>query len=502
MSELLARIDDWSDRLSPIVVKEIRQMVRGREFNYALGISLLAGLIVAFFGLADALVSAGTSGSSVFTALMGCLALVGLIVVPLGTFNALRSERVEQTLDLITQTTLTARRIVTGKLMTQAVKLIVLFSGLAPFIAMSFLLGGIDMRTILVSLAGLFVFSLWVCSVCLFMSAASNSRAMSVVLFVGLAIGAIYLVGIGSTMIFSLLGLIPVPAPTLPGMSWFLAATVLFCLVSMGNFLLLAENRLASALEDRSTALRIGFLVQFLLILVYALAPALTSPAPAVTGTFVGGYTTFVGGYTTAASATDNLAFWGGLHLALTAVFAVTEDLVLSRRVFQRIRKSLRRPWAIFRPGGGRGVLWILAQMSLLLIAGLVVFSASTFSALVAICAYICFFTGVPTVLMRHIFKERAKTAYLRAGILLFFPIVAISADLLLYLLTPGMIFDGSFSGYHILNPFRALANWNFVQSQNWVWRPMVMGLIGLMAYLEIFRMGRREDRNAAARYN
>jgi hypothetical protein len=30
----------------------------------------------------------------------------------------------------------------------------------------------------------------------------------------------------------------------------------------------------------------------------------------------------------------------------------------------------------------------------------------------------------------------------------------------------------------------------------------MVMGLIGLMAYLEIFRMGRREDRNAAARYN
>ena len=493
MTEILARLDDWSDRLSPIVVKEIRQMVRGREFNYAFGISLLAGLIVAFFGLADALTSAGTSGSSVFTALMACLGVVGLVVIPLGTFSALRSERVEQTLDLITQTMLTPRRIIVGKLMTQAVKLIVLFAGLAPFVAMSFLLGGIDMLTILVSLAVLFMVSLWVCSACLFMSAASQSRAMSVVLFVGLAIGSIWILSPMSGRIFALLGLIPAPAPII-GMNWFLGAATVLCLVSMTNFLLLAENRLSSPIEDRSTALRIGFFVQFLLILAYVIGPGAVAASPA-TAVFIGGTVGFV-------PPNQRLALWGGIHLAVTAVFAVTEDLVLSRRVFQRIRKSLKRPWAIFRPGGGRGVLWILAQMLFFLAAGLTIYVPDMFSALVAICAYICFFTGVPTVVMRHIFKSRARTAYLRAGILLFFPIVAISADLLLSFLTPGLIFNGSYSAYHILNPFRTLANWSYIQAQGWVWRPMFMGLIGLIAYLELFRMGRREDKNAAAQIN
>ena len=33
LSTLLRRLDDASDRLSPMVVKEVRQIVRGREFN-------------------------------------------------------------------------------------------------------------------------------------------------------------------------------------------------------------------------------------------------------------------------------------------------------------------------------------------------------------------------------------------------------------------------------------------------------------------------------------
>ena len=33
VARLLGRLDDASDRLSPIVVKEVRQIVRGREFN-------------------------------------------------------------------------------------------------------------------------------------------------------------------------------------------------------------------------------------------------------------------------------------------------------------------------------------------------------------------------------------------------------------------------------------------------------------------------------------
>ena len=54
ISRMLLRLDEASDRLSPIVVKEVRQIVRGREFNYSFMISLVVGLLVAFFGAASA----------------------------------------------------------------------------------------------------------------------------------------------------------------------------------------------------------------------------------------------------------------------------------------------------------------------------------------------------------------------------------------------------------------------------------------------------------------
>ena len=485
MTDLLTRLDDWSDRLSPMVVKEIRQMVRGREFNYSFGISLLAGLAVAFFGLADALTSAGTSGASVFSALILCLALLGLIVVPLGGFSALRTERTDQTLDLITQTALTSRRIVIGKLMTQGVKLIVLFAGLSPFIAMSFLLGGVDLLTILLSLIMLFMWSLWVCAACLFMSCASPSRAVSGLVFAGMVAVFIWILTSLAPLILPLLGMPGMPSPGLSSMWWVLASSTAVCFVSMTNLVLLAENRISLQIEDRSTALRVGFFVQFMLILVSIVGPV----AGAV-------------GYPVV-SAIWALGTYGGIQLAVTAIFTTTEDLALSRRVSQKIQGSLKWPWfAIFRPGGGRGAAWVLTQMLFFLAGAAWLTSAEPLDLrwFVAICGYICFFTGVPTVVLRHVLKARARASYLRAGVLLFFPIVAISADVFQYFFTPGLIFDGTFSPYHILNPFRALANWPQVESQGWYWRVIVMGLAGLVAYLELFRMGRREDENAGNR--
>ena len=130
----------------------------------------------------------------------------------------------------------------------------------------------------------------------------------------------------------------------------------------------------------------------------------------------------------------------------------MTEDMTLSRRVFKRVRKSLKWPWlAIFRPGGGRGAAWILTQMAVLLAIGLdAVGPAARFRWLLAICSYICFFSGVPTAVARHVFKEKCKTSYLRAGILLFFPLLGVSADILQYFVAPSCVFDGTFSAYHI----------------------------------------------------
>ena len=109
-TRLLAWLDRRSDDLSPLVVKEARQGVRGREFVLSFVACLLAGLIVAFVGATEALAGNGTAGRWTFGALMGCLAFLGLAVVPLGAFNTLRHERIELTLDLITVTSLSPRR--------------------------------------------------------------------------------------------------------------------------------------------------------------------------------------------------------------------------------------------------------------------------------------------------------------------------------------------------------------------------------------------------------
>jgi hypothetical protein len=426
--------------------------------------------------------SIGETGVWVFSALMVCLGLLGLVTVPLSAYSALRNERVDQTFDLITQTTLTPRRIVLGKLMTQWVKLITLFAGLAPFIAMSFLLGGIDLLTILISLAVLFMWSMWVCSACLFLSAASQARAMSALLFIVMLIAFVAILFGFAPFIFSIIGVGGFARMAGPTLKWVLLGSTAVCVTSMTNFVLLAENRLSLAIEDRSTALRIGFFFQFLL--------ALTC----ITGPFVGGASGFG-----VPDVILGLGMIGGIHLAVTATFAVTEDMTLSRRVFKRVQKSLSRPWfAIFRPGGGRGAMWILAQMIVLLVIGWIVGTESDFHWLLAICGYICFFTGVPTVLVRRIIKTPVRTAILRATILIFFPTIAVSADLLQYFIAPSRVFDGTFSTYHILNPFRALANWTQVEALGWQWGPMVMGIAGVIAYIELYRMGRREDAHAS----
>ena len=158
-----------------------------------------------------------------------------------------------------------------------------------------------------------------------------------------------------------------------------------FWMVSMANLVFLAENRLALPTENKVTPLRVGFLVQFLLIAGWML-------------TFID-YPPNV-----RSNAIEAFGVLGGLHLAIVAMFTVTEDLVVPRRVLRQIETPSRWGWllALFRPGGGRGAAYVLAQMAILLgAAGCSRTYPSDVRWLLAICGYICFFSGVPTLAFR-----------------------------------------------------------------------------------------------------
>jgi hypothetical protein len=483
VAAVLAWLEDTSDWLSPIVVKEVRQVVRGREFHYSFSISLLIGLAVAFFGATDAINGTGTSGRGTFVALMACLTLLGLAVVPLGAFSALRNERLEQTFDLITLTALSPRRVIVGKLLAQGVKLVTLFAGLAPFIAMSFLLGGIDFGSILISLFVLFIWSMWACAACLFLSSLLRSRAMS-----GLVLGGIAFVmfivlvlfglprvlfglmggGGGATVAFGFTG----------SNSWRdLLLMTTFCLATMINLILLAENRLALPSEHKVTPLRIGFFGQFLLIVAWVLT-AMTEPAPVRT------------------TATYMLGFFGGLHLGLVAMFVVTEDLVVSRRLHVRMQSwsAWRRTVAIFRPGGGRGAVYVVAQMVILLLTALALRpDREALRWLLALCGYICFLSGVPALLFRFRHPARAAAFKARVAVLLLFSATLVLPDLLYFLLWQPSEFSIRFSARHLFSPLGSLINWRLIESTYGFWAPAMLGLTGLGAYLLLVVISREE---------
>jgi hypothetical protein len=187
------------------------------------------------------------------------------------------------------------------------------------------------------------------------------------------------------------------------------------------------------------------------------------------------------------------LAVLGGLHLAAVALFSVTEEMDLSRRIRQQNRNATgwRRYLVIFRPGGAWGAIYVLAQMALFLAVGSIFLkiSSTEFSWLVAICAYICFFTGLPASIGRMMEKRRFRPFHLRAGILLMVPVAALLPDFLVYLLTGD--FGGIYSSRHVLDPFRTLNAWRELMTAPWhVWS-LVLGIIGVGCYLALIQMGR-----------
>ena len=488
MGALVRWLEEKSDWLSPIVVKEVRQAVRGREFAYAFGASLVTGLAIAFLGAADALGPASTAtGAWTFFTLMGSIAFLGFAVVPLGAFSALRSERLEQTLELITLTELSPRRIVIGKLLAQCVKLTTLFAAIAPFVAMSFLLGGIDFLTIVLSLASVFLWSVWACALCLFLSTLLRSRAMSGLVFgfVGLVILMIFVISRPMYLAFSrgvMFG--PVAATTgfVGSALWVSALVASFCLASMINLVLLAENRLALPTENRVTALRVGFMLQLMLVGLWMLS--FLDSTPRVHANLV-----------------ETLGVIGGIHLGLVALFTVTEDLVGPRRT--RLRESAKGTsflMAPFRAGGGHGAIYILVQMVMLLaFAQLFNPPPEQNRWLFAVCGYVCFFTGVPTVLVRALRPTHAEALKVRVIVLVTLPAALVLPDLLHYLLWRPDVLSLKYAGRHLISPLRTLANWEVVELQGWGVVPLLIGLTGLLAYAVLINLGARVAGQTAA---
>jgi len=139
------------------------------------------------------------------------------------------------------------------------------------------------------------------------------------------------------------------------------------------------------------------------------------------------------------------------------------------------------------------GAAYVLAQMAVFLGAALIFDPpAMRLRWLLAICGYICWFTGVPTLVFRVLRPARPASLPLRAGLLLLLSLSLLLPDIIYYLLWQPDVLGFHFGVRHLINPFRTLANWDTVEKNGWLWVPALLGLNGLASYALLIQLGRR----------
>lgn len=176
MNAWFANLDD---RLNPILVKEIRQSLRGRSALLVIGAALIVQLLALYLFAINT--DAKDLGAGFFKVILTVFIFGSFILIAVFC-QRFSLEKRESDLDLACITTLSPWQIVIGKFVSALVMELMLFSLCLPFMVMSYYLGGIDLSSILLRSAILLLLMLPCIMLGLLIGA--SGKKSSVVLFV------------------------------------------------------------------------------------------------------------------------------------------------------------------------------------------------------------------------------------------------------------------------------------------------------------------------------
>jgi hypothetical protein len=253
---LLARLDD---RANPIVVKEIRTGMRARMFlifYFALLLGTLLLSLVQTQGLHDA--PDQRAGLRLFAVICCCLTFAVMGAVPVHAFRAMQAEREQNTLDVLMISGLKAKSVVWGKFLGSMLLMTVFVSALVPFMVFSYLLRGIDILTIPLTVAWILATAMMLTMGALWLGAAARQAPWTMLLqmFVIGGAGLTILVHIG----LFLAGFVDAIAQGLSGGAGFWAGSVVLVAVLVGVCFLLYSLAVSQLLPDymRGLSRRMG----------------------------------------------------------------------------------------------------------------------------------------------------------------------------------------------------------------------------------------------------
>jgi len=146
MNATLPMLQDFSDRFSPIVVKELRQGLRTRFFTSALI------LFHTFIILLLITVTFGAPIEGVNGIFWGIAGLMLLAVMPLRGFAALHTEAADGTLDMLTLTSIASFRILYGKWVALYSQTLLVAGSILPYMVARYFFGGVEILQEVVAL--------------------------------------------------------------------------------------------------------------------------------------------------------------------------------------------------------------------------------------------------------------------------------------------------------------------------------------------------------------
>jgi hypothetical protein len=349
-SALFAGLERLGDRFNPIVVKEVRQALKSRQFVITFLLLILAAWSGSIFGVSylGESIDYGSSAVTFYAGFLFALCAAVLVIVPFSTFRSIVEERTETTLELLQITALSPVQIVRGKTLSAMVQVLVYYCAIAPFIAFTAVLPGFDVVHVTFSLIMLFITALCFSLVALAIGAQARSttfQVLSSLFVIAMAFG-------GMMAFFSFMTAAGNGIPFDDWDTWWALALVIFLGLSTGHVCeQAAVAQLTFDSANRSTGLRLATGAQWLLCWIGLLAFLIVRQPPPMNSDGLTAILTLTATYITIA----------GL------LFASAPD-TLSRRVSRGLPRSraLRLLCAPFLPGGARGLLYSLTSLALL----------------------------------------------------------------------------------------------------------------------------------------
>ena len=170
----IAKLSDFSDRLSPMIVKELRQGLRTRTFT---GTFLVLQVVLGFTMLGAMMSQSGDTGRLISSMVFFLFAIVAVILQPLRGITAVATELKDDTLEIMSLTRLSSIRIVYGKWASIVSQTALMLAATIPYLVLRYFFGGMQLFSELALLLTLFFLS-----VCLTAVTVGLSCSRSVIL--------------------------------------------------------------------------------------------------------------------------------------------------------------------------------------------------------------------------------------------------------------------------------------------------------------------------------